>query len=348
MKGIKFLVGTLVLSLSIFSSSDVMGQKRSGGGRANHKVESRSGHSKVSLAKRNSTVGNSKPQNNTVSKRKTENSISKEKSVPDKSSMNNHRGGNNTHRPEGNRPGNTNGNTKKPDKPNDSNGSKPNYDDKHSGNIKPNRPGNNHPGSGHNPNGPKPGNNSVLRPGSPSHHQPHHPNGKPLPPPPHNPNRWIHPLPPPPQAHYHYYPGAMVIDAVLGLTFGVMIDYSISELVNNGYVVDGYADNVVYLSNVEQLGYNWPSVTLYYDDGYLRSSQFQYWSSSFNSSRYNNLYNKLSDMYGNPVNIETQNGLNSVSWWGGNNTGYVTLQYGYVKQGSIGNYYTNLIYGSVY
>ncbi len=344
MNRMKFLVGILVLSLSIFSSADVMGQRRSGSGSVNHKVESSSRHSKLSAAKKNSIIGSNKPQNSTVGKRKAENSVSNEKSVPDKSSMNNPRGGNSNHRSEGDRPRNT----VKPAKPNDSKGSKPTYDNRHAGDIGPNKPGNNHPQSGHNPNGPKPGNNSVPRPGNPSHHSPHHPNGKPLPPPPHNPNRWIHPLPPPPPAHYHYYPGATVIDAVLGLTFGVMIDYSISELVNNGYVVDGYADNVVYLSNVEQLGYNWPSVTLYYDDGYLRSSQFQYWSSNFNSSRYNNLYKKLSGMYGNPVNIETQNGLNTVSWWGGNNTGYVTLQYGYVKQGLIGNYYTNLIYGSVY
>ena len=195
----------------------------------------------------------------------------------------------------------------------------------------------------------------------PPGHHPHHdykhhdyhpprPGGGHWGPPPHNYHyHWSRPLPPPPPVTIHCHPGVPVIDMLFGVPFGMFIDYSINSLVQMGYNVLGYANNAIYMNSVPQFGYTWDDVQLYYNDGLFSSACLQYWSSSSSRSRFNSVYNQLCSLYGSPVSNNSYNGITSYTWWGGNQTGYVTLEFGYGRSddGHAG-YFTTVFYGSNY
>ena len=134
------------------------------------------------------------------------------------------------------------------------------------------------------------------------------------------------------------YAGAPVIDRILGITFGTFFDISLDYLYYNGYEIDGYADNIIYLRNVPLLNLIWDDVMLCYDSaGRLVNAQFIFQTSRSNHYRYNRVYNSLCRVYGSPVisNIE------GISWYGGNATGWVTL----TTHNNLGHYYTTLSIG---
>ena len=154
---------------------------------------------------------------------------------------------------------------------------------------------------------------------------------------------FFNPLPPPRPLYINY--SLPRLGTILGLTFGTFIDASINTLYAAGYNVLGYANNIVYLGNVRQLGCLWPEVTIYYNDGLMSDTQFQYWTNSPNSSRFDNIYAQIVSTYGAPVSSNTVNGVTTVSWWAGGDTGYITLQYGPgTSDTGLTNYYTTLTY----
>lgn len=263
-------------------------------------------------------------------------------------------GGNNDNRPGGGvRPG---GNDNKPD----NGGNRPGGNDNRPGNGD-NRPGGN--GINNRPGGHGPGGNSAQRPGTayrpttvrPNYnymrpdYRPPRPGGGFIAPPPVNAYRPVYFLPPPPPRPVVFRPGIPTIGTILGLTFGTFIDNAIYSLYNTGYNVLGYSNNMVYLGNVNQLGYLWPEATIYYTDGLLSNTQFQYWTPLPDLARFNNVYRQLVATYGAPVSNSTYNGVTTVSWWGGNNTGFITLQYGPGTSATgLSNYYTTLTYSDNY
>lgn len=136
---------------------------------------------------------------------------------------------------------------------------------------------------------------------------------------------------------------------MFGLAFGTFIDYSINSLLYNGYNVLGYANNAIYLSGTTQLGYTWDDVQMNFNDGLFSSACFQEWSSSPSQARYNSVYNQLCTLYGPPVSDNSYQGIRSYTWWGGNQTGYVSLEFGYgMSDSGQSGYFTTLIYGSNY
>ena len=244
---------------------------------------------------------------------------------------NNHRPGNGNH---GNRPG---GNNHRPGNGNHSN--RPGGNNHRPGNdrpkYRPNRPG-----------------TSVPRPGTGSKPYPHRHYYPPRPiygRPGYHFGSW-RPLPPPPPRPVYYYTttySAPVISAVLGLTFGTLLDYGLRSLVNSGYTVAGYQENAIFLNNVGMLGYTWPQATVYYGPSGMNGALFQYRTTTMASSPYNKVYAQLCRSYGNPVESVSDGTYRSATWWGGNSTGYVTLtaQRDYGTSGEQ-VYDTNLIYGT--
>ncbi|MBQ2399119.1 MAG: hypothetical protein II308_03495, partial [Muribaculaceae bacterium] len=169
------------------------------------------------------------------------------------------------------------------------------------------------------------------------------------PPPHHYCHHWSRPLPPPPPVTVHCHPGVPVIDMLFGVPFGMFIDYSINSLVHMGYNVLGYANNAIYMNGVSQFGYTWDDVQLNYNDGLFSSACLQYWSSSSSMTRFNSVYNQLCSLYGSPVSNNSYNGITSYTWWGGNQTGYVTLEFGYGRSDDgYAGYFTTVFYGSNY
>ncbi len=256
------------------------------------------------------------------------------------------------------RPGANNGNGNKPGvRPgannggNNKSGVRPGSQTSPGNNTKPAvRPGSNN--GNHNKPGVRPGANNgnhnqpAVRPGAanrPGAHAPApRPDYRPAPPvrpgvitprppvmaPPHRPGRpvmvpWQRPVPPP-----AWRPGPRVprLSTVLGITFGTAIGLSLDYLYNNGYVVDGYNSDMVYLRNVTQLNYVWPDATLYYGNGGLAGSQFLYSTSWNDPTRYNAVYRDLVNLYGAPVSVSRPQGGYLATWFGYDN-GYITLEY---------------------
>ena len=138
---------------------------------------------------------------------------------------------------------------------------------------------------------------------------------------------------------FRYYASAPIITGVLGLEFGTYLDASLNFLYYNGYNIDGYQDNVVYLRDVQMMGYSWPDVMLQYDNGGgMCYAQFTTSSSYQDNYRFDNLYHSLCNTYGSP--IRGNNG--EFSWYGGNGTGYINLYFNY----DAGRYYTVLTFGA--
>lgn len=206
-----------------------------------------------------------------------------------------------------------------------------------------NRPGN---GGNNGNHGNKPGNNwngSAPRPGHGSNVMPYY-STRPKP----VGHHWSRPLPPPPPRYAGgYRPYVPTIGEVLGVTFGSLINYGVSQLIGAGYNVLSAVDNIIYLNNVNQFGVVWPYVTMYYaPGGGMTGARFQYSSGYNNWGNYNSAYTQLCRMYGAPVSVERYGNNAKAVWWGGNNNGYITLSYspGYDQYGNP-YFYTDMIYG---
>ena len=138
---------------------------------------------------------------------------------------------------------------------------------------------------------------------------------------------------------YTIYASAPIISGVLGLEFGTPFGSSLNFLYYNGYEIDGYYDNIVYLRDVPMLDYVWPDVMLQYDNNGLAFIQFAVSSPYDDRARFSRLYNDLCYSYGPPIRRSGYNGY--FSWYGGNGVGYVNLGLTYTN----GRYYTSLSFG---
>lgn len=158
---------------------------------------------------------------------------------------------------------------------------------------------------------------------------------------------WGRPLPPPPMRppRRHYY-RAPLIDFGLGLVYGSLLNTGLNTLINAGLNVAATVNNAIYLSNVMRYGVTWPQVTMYYNSGSLSGARYQYGSPYTNYSVYDDVYNQLVRAYGQPLNIDYDGVSRTATWWGGGNSGYVTLSFspGYNDYGET-IYYTDLLYG---
>lgn len=134
--------------------------------------------------------------------------------------------------------------------------------------------------------------------------------------------------------------GLPAIRGILGLTFGVAFNTSLDYLLGNGYTVDGYGNNIVYLRNVNLLNLIWTDGALYYGNGGLDASSFYYSTPYYDPARYNLAYNQLIGLYGYPVSTSNSGGVMQATWFG--NQGYVTLSLG---AGSAGRFLTTLTFG---
>ena len=134
---------------------------------------------------------------------------------------------------------------------------------------------------------------------------------------------------------YSSYP---TIAGVLGLSWGTSFHNTLNYLYYNGYYIDGYMDNIVYLTDVELLDYDWDDVMLQFDgNDNLDYVEFASWTSSYDTSRFFSLYNYLCSIYGSPVSFSNS----MYSWYGGDGIGFVNLGY----QSSTDVFYTVLAFG---
>lgn len=175
--------------------------------------------------------------------------------------------------------------------------------------------------------------------------QPRHHHHVAPPPRPHRlPKRAYHrPVPPPAFRPHH---GCPVLRGILGLTFGTAFNLSLDYLYRNGFVVDGYVNDVVYLRNVSQMSFVWPDVELYYVSGGFTGSRFSYSTSYYDRTRYNQLYSTFVTQYGSPVNYKAVNNGYIATWFGYDN-GYISLEFApsYSSDGHL-RYYTTLSFGN--
>lgn len=222
------------------------------------------------------------------------------------------------------------------------------------GNNKPgNHPGGGNVNNGHNGNNhrpsvgtrPNPGNNwGGGNHGNSFGHGPKPPHRPPVLAPRPRPYR-------PPMIRPHYRPvpppawrprrGLPFISGILGLSFGAAFNISLDYLYNNGYTVDGYGNDIVYLRNVSALNYVWTDAALYYGTGGLDASSFYYSTPVYDPLRYNNVYRMLVGTYGSPVSASNAGGVMTATWFGGNR-GYITLSLG---AGTDGRFLTTLTMG---
>ena len=119
--------------------------------------------------------------------------------------------------------------------------------------------------------------------------------------------------------NYSRYP---TIGGVLGLGWGTSFGNALNYLYYNGYYIDGYMDNIVYLTDVELLDYGWGDVMMQFDgNNNLDYVEFVYTSDDYDTSRFFSLYNELCSIYGSPVSFTN----NMYSWYGGDGIGFVNL-----------------------
>ena len=165
---------------------------------------------------------------------------------------------------------------------------------------------------------------------------------------------WRHPVRPPhrpyrpvslwyyrPYRPYGYtiYASAPIISGVLGLEFGTRFGDALNFLYYNGYEIDGYYDNIVYLRDVPMLDYTWPDVMMQYDSNGLAYVQFTYSNYYDDRVRFNRLYHDLCAYYGTPLRRTGMAG--QFSWYGGDGIGFVNLGLTFNN----GRYYTSLSFG---
>lgn len=306
-------VSAFLLALSL-AAMPMTAQTNHNGGRQSHFSSSQSngaGHRPRPSSGSNSgsqNQGHSRPSNN---------------GNPSRPGNNNggHRPGGSTPTPS--RPGNNNGSHRPPS--GGSNGHKPGGN--HSGNHRPGT----HPVKPGRPSRPTP----PQRPSRPhrpvyfgsGHHNHHVPFF----------GNYRRPAPPPSWRPVAYGPS---FGSILGIALGTTVDMTLRTLINQGYSVTSYGNNVVYLTNVPQMNYYWPDAALYYNNGVLCGSSFTYPSSYYDMSRYNALYSTFCNQYGMPVSSVNQGGVISSTWFGAGNR-YVTLEF----NSTYGDYYTTLSFG---
>lgn len=164
-------------------------------------------------------------------------------------------------------------------------------------------------------------------------------------PPPPRPGRpvfrpWSRPVPPP---SWRPGPRAPFFRAFLGINIGASVQLSMNTLYNNGYYVSGYDNGMLYLQDVNEMGFFWPNAVMMYNNrGGLCGSQFSFSSAYNDASRYSAVFNMLVSNYGYPQ----VNAASSATWYGRDGS-YITLNYGYgsAAYGSPG-YYTTLTFGN--
>lgn len=153
-------------------------------------------------------------------------------------------------------------------------------------------------------------------------------------------NSWHRPLPPRAWRPAPRYIGPS-FGTILGVALGTTMAVTVNSLLNQGYTVTGYGDNVVYLNNVPQMNYYWPDAAMYYNNGMLCGSTFTYPQTYYDMSRYNSLYNTFCSQYGMPVSTVNSGGVVSATWFGNGNR-FVTLEF----NSNYGGYYTTLRFGN--
>ena len=208
---------------------------------------------------------------------------------------------------------------------------------------RPNSSHHGHPGNHRHPGNPghlgRPGN-----PGSTNHHHGFHPT--PPPPRPYRPIVRPAPRPVPPPA-FRPCPTAPILTAVFGLPFGISINISIDNLRRDGYYIDGYNNNEVYLRNVYEMNYSWDDGVVIYDSsGRMQSARLYQSTYGYDSSRFDNLYSQICSQYGLPATQKYRNGEKTVTWYDRNGSHYVSLAYNHMtSDGGYPRYYTILCYG---
>lgn len=232
------------------------------------------------------------------------------------------------------------------DKINHTDGNKGNRPDINK-NKRPNNGVVNRPPTPRRDNGHRPGVNGYRRPG-PGLNHPQRPPRPAVVAPPRRPGRPImrpfqRPTPPP---AWRPGPKVPIFKTILGISFGATLSISLDHLFDNGYIVDGYNNEAVYLRNVQQMNYYWPDATLYYaPGGGLIGSEFIYSTGVYDMSRYNSLFGMLSQLYGHPAYLNQNDGELSATWFG--NGTYIRLEY--QPMASIGGpirYFTTLSFGN--
>lgn len=155
-------------------------------------------------------------------------------------------------------------------------------------------------------------------------------------------HHWHRPEPPRNWCPAHSAPR---LSTVLGLTFGTALNLSINALVNSGYNLDGYANDALYLRDVNAYNYFWPDATLFYSGGALARSEFIYSTGYPDMMRFNSLYTNFMGIYGAPVNYANNGRAMSATWFAPNR-GYITLNYSpdYAMGGAV-RYFTTLTLG---
>ena len=160
---------------------------------------------------------------------------------------------------------------------------------------------------------------------------------------PHRPQQHVYhrPVPPPTIVYHSRCP---VITTILGIQLGTAFNVSLNYLYRNGYIVDGYGNDMIYLRNATQLSLNWPDAILHYGPNGLIGSEFSYSTSYYDMSRFNIVYSTFVTQYGSPISYSSSGDLVTATWWGHN--GYVQLQFNrsYSHNGQL-RYYTILSFG---
>lgn len=207
------------------------------------------------------------------------------------------------------------------------------------------RPGHSNGGGGgqpgYRPSGPtgpsRPGYDHGHHPAPPHHCGPVRPN---MPPP----RPFYRPAPPPPT--WHPSPCWNPIHTILGITIGSAFNYTLNTLLNTGYVITSYTNDIIYLDNVRMLNMYWPDAMLYFNGGNLYASRFVYSTSGPDTSRYDMIYTSLLRTYGAPVSVNNTGMGIETTWWGPGNQ-FINLIYGsdYSSAGYL-RYYTVLSFGN--
>ena len=140
---------------------------------------------------------------------------------------------------------------------------------------------------------------------------------------------------------------APMLTAVFGLPFGISINISIDNLRRDGYYIDGYNNNEVYLRNVYEMNYSWDDGVVIYDSsGRMQSARLYQSTYGYDSSRFDNLYSQICSQYGLPATQKYRNGEKTVTWYDRNGSHYVSLAYNHMtSDGGYPRYYTILCYG---
>ncbi len=169
------------------------------------------------------------------------------------------------------------------------------------------------------------------------HHGPSRPHMRP-----HRP--FYRPTPPP---SWHASRSWRPFRSILGITLGTAFNISINQLIHNGYVINSYGDNMIFVGDVVMLNMMWPDAILFYNNiGALCGSRFVYSTAGYNMNRYNMTYTSLVSTYGMPISVQNvANGVEA-TWWGTQNQ-FIRLSYtaDYANNGSL-RYYTSLSFGN--